>query len=89
MLRAVVLRPAERCDISFGLQELYTRRRLAYLVKCFVVLEPNVTNHTGRVVRRYLVVTGYVLFVDLYTITDVASYWAMSYDHVLVWRQPT
>jgi hypothetical protein len=60
--------------------------RVVVLIESIFVLEPNITNCTRRVVRRYLVVTGYVLSVDLYTITDVAGYWAMSCDHVSLYR---
>ena len=79
MLRIVVLRPDEQVrqlQLTGTVRE--KTRRLAYLVKCFLVLEPKVTDCTRWMVRRYLVVTGYVLCVDLYTITAVAGYWAMS-----------
>ena len=79
MPRIVVLRPDEqvrhRLQLTGAVRKI---RRLAYLVKCFLVLEPEVTDCTRWMVRRYLVVTGYVLCVDLYTITAVAGYWAMS-----------
>jgi hypothetical protein len=85
----VVLRPIEQVRHQLRLTGTGRKKMgLAHLVKCLFVLEPNITNCTRWMVRRYLVVTSYILFVDLYTITAVAGYWAMNRDHVLVYCQP-